>query len=193
MQERPRRFVTAEPELTLQRKRRDPVLVGGDEPDRGEPRREREPRVVKDRAGGDRRLLFARPPFCSTLQATVIPLLILSTVLHPGSIAGRLLEMKPVRWIGWISYSLYLWQQLFFGANFVSSPPRLAALREWPLNLFALMVCAGFSYHMVEKPFIRLGHKISLAIANSHAAKRAAQPLHQPPEAATSSRVFMRS
>jgi peptidoglycan/LPS O-acetylase OafA/YrhL len=138
-------------------------------------------------------LLFDRPPFFSTLQATVIPLLILSTVLHPGSIPGRLLEMKAVRWIGWISYSLYLWQQLFFGDNFVSSPPRLAALREWPLNLFVLMVCAGFSYHMVEKPFIRLGHKISLAIANSHAAKRAAQPLHQPPEAATSSRVFMRS
>jgi peptidoglycan/LPS O-acetylase OafA/YrhL len=139
-------------------------------------------------------LLFARPPFCSTLQATVIPLLILSTVLHPGSIAGRLLEMKPVRWIGWISYSLYLWQQLFFGNNFVSSPPQLSALREWPLNFFALIVCASFSYHMVEKPFIRLGHKLSLAIANSHAAKRPAQPLHQPtPEAATSRRVFIRS
>jgi peptidoglycan/LPS O-acetylase OafA/YrhL len=139
-------------------------------------------------------LLFTTPPFFSTLQATVIPLLILSTVLHPGSLPGRVLEMRPLRWIGWISYSLYLWQQLFFGDNFVSSPPRLAALREWPLNFFALLVCAVFSYHMVEKPFIRLGHKLSLAIANSHATKRPAQPLHQPtPEAATSSRVFVRS
>ena len=39
-------------------------------------------------------LLFARIPFFSTLQATVIPLLLLSTVLHPGSIPGRVLEME---------------------------------------------------------------------------------------------------
>jgi peptidoglycan/LPS O-acetylase OafA/YrhL len=133
-------------------------------------------------------LLFTRIPFFSTLQATVIPLLLLSTVLHPGSIPGRLLEMKPVRWIGWISYSLYLWQQLFFGANFVNSPPRLAALREWPINFVALLACAVFSYYLVEKPFIRLGHKLALAAGNNHRAKSQAQPFHQPsPEIAVSS------
>jgi peptidoglycan/LPS O-acetylase OafA/YrhL len=138
--------------------------------------------------------LFARPPFFSTLEATVIPLLILSTALHPRSIPGRLMEMKPLRWIGWISYSLYLWQQLFFGDSFVSSPPRLAAVREWPINFVALLVCAIFSYYMVEKPFIRLGHKLSLATGNSHGAKRSAQSLHQPaPKIATSSGAFMRS
>jgi peptidoglycan/LPS O-acetylase OafA/YrhL len=120
-------------------------------------------------------LRFATPPFFAALQATVIPLLILSTVLHPGSIPGRVLEMKPVRWIGWISYSLYLWQQLFFGNRFVSSPPRLAALREWPINLMALLVCAIFSYYLVEKPFIRLGHRLSLAIVNNHGAKSPSQ------------------
>jgi peptidoglycan/LPS O-acetylase OafA/YrhL len=139
-------------------------------------------------------LRFATPPFYSALQATVIPLLILSTVLHPGSIPGRVLEMKPIRWIGWISYSLYLWQQPFFGDNFISSPPRLAALREWPINLLALLMCAIFSYYVVEKPFIRLGHKLALARVNSHGAKRPAQPFDQPaPEIATSSRAFMRS
>jgi peptidoglycan/LPS O-acetylase OafA/YrhL len=138
-------------------------------------------------------LLFNRIPFFSTLQATVIPLLILSTVLHPLSLPGRVLEMKPVRWIGWISYSLYLWQQLFFGANFVSSPPQLAALREWPINLAALLACAFFSYYVVEKPFIRLGHRLSLARMSIQGAKRPAQAFHQPaPEMTTSSRVFMR-
>jgi peptidoglycan/LPS O-acetylase OafA/YrhL len=120
-------------------------------------------------------LRFDTPPFFAALQAIVIPLLILSTVLHPGSIPGRVLEMKPVRWIGWISYSLYLWQQLFFGNRFVSSPPRLAALREWPINLIALLVCAIFSYYLVERPFIRLGHRLSLAIVNNHGAKRPSQ------------------
>jgi len=139
-------------------------------------------------------LLFTRVPFFSTLQATVIPLLILSTVLHPGSIPGRVLEMKPVRWIGWITYSLYLWQQLFFGDNFVSSPPRLAALRAWPINFLALLVCAIFSYYLVEKPFIRLGHKLALAVVNNHGARGPAHPFHPPAgEIAPSSRVFMRS
>ena len=27
----------------------------------------------------------------------------------PGSILARLLSLGPIRWIGWISYSLYLW------------------------------------------------------------------------------------
>jgi peptidoglycan/LPS O-acetylase OafA/YrhL len=95
--------------------------------------------------------------------------------------------MKPVRWIGWISYSLYLWQQLFFGANFVRSPPRLAALREWPINLVALLACAVFSYYLVEKPFIRLGHKLALAVGNNHGLRRPAHPFHPPsPEIAVS-------
>jgi len=138
-------------------------------------------------------LLFTRIPFFSTLQATVIPLLLLSTVLHPGSIAGRVLEMKPVRWIGWISYSLYLWQQLFFGGNFVSSPPRLAAMREWPINVVALLGCAIFSYYLVEKPFIRLGHKLALTVVNNRGLDRPAHPFRQPSsEIATSRGVFMR-
>jgi peptidoglycan/LPS O-acetylase OafA/YrhL len=105
-------------------------------------------------------LLVYDPPFSFMLRAILIPLLILSTVLHPKAIPGSILESKPLRWIGWISYSLYLWQQLFFGTNFAGSPPAIAVLRQWPVNLVALMMCATFSYYVVEKPFIRLGHKL---------------------------------
>jgi peptidoglycan/LPS O-acetylase OafA/YrhL len=108
-------------------------------------------------------LLTIRIPFAFTLQAVLIPLLLLSTVLHPKTILGSFLEFKPVRWIGWISYSLYLWQQLFFGVNFAGSPPRLAVLRENPVNLIALLLCATFSYYVVEKPFVRLGHRLTSA------------------------------
>ncbi len=107
-------------------------------------------------------LLTARVPCFFTLQAIVLPLLILSTVLHPNTLQGRILESKPLRWIGWISYSLYLWQQLFFGVNFAGSPPGLALLRTPPINLVALLVCATFSYYVIEKPFIRLGHKLAV-------------------------------
>jgi peptidoglycan/LPS O-acetylase OafA/YrhL len=112
-------------------------------------------------------LLTTRVPCFFTLQAIVLPLLILSTVLHPNTVQGRILETKPLRWIGWISYSLYLWQQLFFGVNFVGSPPGLALLRKPPINLVALLVCATFSYYAIEKPFIRLGHKLAFNLESS--------------------------
>ena len=112
-------------------------------------------------------LLTTRVPFFFTLQALVIPLLILSTVLHPNTMQGRILETRPLRWIGWISYSLYLWQQLFLGVNFVGSPRGLAVLRKPPINLVALLVCATCSYYVIEKPFIRLGHKLAPRLQSS--------------------------
>jgi peptidoglycan/LPS O-acetylase OafA/YrhL len=123
-------------------------------------------------------LLTTRVPGFFTLQAIVLPLLILSTVLHPNTAQGKILESKPLRWIGWISYSLYLWQQLFFGVNFVGSPPELALLRRPPINLVALLVCATFSYYGIEKPFIRLGHKLASASDESPGARVA--PLGTP-------------
>jgi peptidoglycan/LPS O-acetylase OafA/YrhL len=106
-------------------------------------------------------LVLTKVPFFFTLQAIVLPLLILSTVLHPHTIPGRILESPALRWVGWISYSLYLWQQLFFGVNFAGSPPGLVILREPPISFAALLACATFSYYLVEKPFIRWGHQLT--------------------------------
>jgi peptidoglycan/LPS O-acetylase OafA/YrhL len=123
-------------------------------------------------------LLATRIPFFLTWQAIVIPLLILSTVLHPNTIQGSILEFLPIRWIGWISYSLYLWQQLFFGTNLVGSPTGLALLREPPISFVALILCASFSYYVVEKPFIRLGHKLAATSIVRHGLKK--DPLSVP-------------
>jgi peptidoglycan/LPS O-acetylase OafA/YrhL len=126
-------------------------------------------------------LLATRAPFFFTLQALIIPLLILSTVLHPNTIQGRILETKPLRWIGWISYSLYLWQQLFFGVNFVGSPRGLEVLRKSPINLVALLVCATFSYYVIERPFVRLGHKLAPTSILRNRLSIAALNAHPPP------------
>ncbi len=112
-------------------------------------------------------LLITRIPSFFTLQAVLIPLLILSTVLHPKTIQGTVLECYPLRWIGRISYSLYLWQQLFWGVNAAGSPPGLNVLRQLPFNLLALMACATFSYYVVERPFVRLGHRLTTLPARS--------------------------
>ena len=46
-------------------------------------------------------------------QAILLPALVLSTVLQPNNMLGRFLEWQPLRWVGTISYSLYLWQEVF--------------------------------------------------------------------------------
>jgi peptidoglycan/LPS O-acetylase OafA/YrhL len=105
-------------------------------------------------------LLLSKVPLFFMLQAIVLPLLILSTVLHPKTIPGSVLEFPGLRWVGLISYSLYLWQQLFFGVNFAGSPPGLAVLRQPPISFLALFACATFSYYLIEKPFMRWGHHL---------------------------------
>jgi peptidoglycan/LPS O-acetylase OafA/YrhL len=125
-------------------------------------------------------LLTTRVPCFFTLQAIVLPLLILSTVLHPNTVQGRILESKPLRWIGWISCSLYLWQQLFFGVNFVGSTPGLALLRRPPTNLLALLVCATFSHYVIEKPLICLSHKLASTSIHRNRLSKAA-PNKLPP------------
>ena len=130
-------------------------------------------------------LLAIRVPFHFILQAVLIPLLVLSTVLHPKAVPGMLLEWFPLRWIGWISYSLYLWQQLFFGVNLVGSPPSIAFLRVAPVSFAALIACATMSYYWVEKPCIRIGHKLAQALktrsaADAEATNLRAHPLSQP-------------
>jgi peptidoglycan/LPS O-acetylase OafA/YrhL len=58
----------------------------------------------------------------------------------------RILNARPVVWLGKISYSLYLWQQLF------SWGPRH---KPWYFLLGALGL-AALSYHVVEQPMLRL-------------------------------------
>ena len=92
-----------------------------------------------------------------TIVACAMPILIAYTVLNPTSIVGRLFELPVLKWIGRISYSLYLWQTLFL-------PPMarpLGVLQAFPLALIAPVICAALSFYLVEKPMVRLGHRLA--------------------------------
>jgi peptidoglycan/LPS O-acetylase OafA/YrhL len=54
-----------------------------------------------------------QPGIASVLEAMSIPLMIASTVLAPHTTLGRVLESRILVWVGRLSYSIYLWQQLF--------------------------------------------------------------------------------
>ena len=67
------------------------------------------------------------------------------------------------RWLGRLSYSLYLWQQLFL----VWAEDRVAGLgllQSFPLNLAAVFACATVSMMLIETPLIAIGHRIAKTI-----------------------------
>ena len=58
-------------------------------------------------------LRLFKVPFAAAGLAATIPLMIAATVAAP-TVISRVLDRSPLRFIGRMSYSLYLWQQLFF-------------------------------------------------------------------------------
>jgi peptidoglycan/LPS O-acetylase OafA/YrhL len=68
---------------------------------------------------------------------------------------ARFLNLKPVAFVGVLSYSLYLWQQPFLN--------RYAqhAWTRFPLNIVIAVLLALTSYYIVEKPFLALRYRTS--------------------------------
>jgi peptidoglycan/LPS O-acetylase OafA/YrhL len=94
-----------------------------------------------------------------TVTAWLIPPLIIGTVFHPARAMSRLLETRVMRWIGRLSYSLYLWQQVFL----VWAPwqvPALRWLQSFPLNVAVAFGFACLSHYLVEQPLIQVGRAV---------------------------------
>jgi peptidoglycan/LPS O-acetylase OafA/YrhL len=75
------------------------------------------------------------------------------------------LEWQPLRWVGTISYSLYLWQEVFLPE--VASEKALGAFHYFqqpPLNVLAMLLCACLSRYLLERPMIQLGQSLSTTI-----------------------------
>jgi peptidoglycan/LPS O-acetylase OafA/YrhL len=102
-----------------------------------------------------------QPPLAMMWQSILIPLLLAGTVLRPDALIGRILETTPLRWIGQISYSLYLWNSLFFAGMENPHPLPLGGLQQLPWSIVPVFACASLSYYLVEQPLIRLGHSLS--------------------------------
>ena len=86
-----------------------------------------------------------------TLEGLAISYLLLYFVTRPESIGGRFLNSRVLVHIGLISYSLYLWQQLFLTDLLPASP-----LSRFPLNLILAFLGAELSWRFVEQPALRL-------------------------------------
>ncbi len=101
------------------------------------------------------------PPLQMAWESFLIPAILAGTVLNPTMLFSRILELSPIRWIGRISYSLYIWQQLFLVRSKIPRPLPFGPVQEFPLNIVAVFVCASASYYLLERPLVALGHSLS--------------------------------
>jgi peptidoglycan/LPS O-acetylase OafA/YrhL len=101
-------------------------------------------------------------------ESVAIAVLLAYTSLHPKSPLGRILDWQPLAWLGTISYSIYVWQEIFMRF------PRGTALA---ISLvMGLPYVAVANYYLVERPLRKFGRRLTedparrLAIAVPEAA-----------------------
>jgi peptidoglycan/LPS O-acetylase OafA/YrhL len=100
-------------------------------------------------------------PLTSVGVAMLIPAILAGTLVHPQWWISRALGWGPLAWLGRISYSLYLWQELFLTPGW---EPASQWWRHWPWNLLAAFAAATLSYYLVEKPLIRIGRRLAAGL-----------------------------
>ena len=83
-----------------------------------------------------------------TVYSSFASLLLLWLLSGNTGIVRAMLEWKPLRWVGLLSYSLYVWQQIFLA-------PKSPLLTPFPINLGFALLAATLSYYLVESPLRR--------------------------------------
>jgi peptidoglycan/LPS O-acetylase OafA/YrhL len=92
-----------------------------------------------------------------SVQTVLVCGLVFHVIAFPDSGLGRLLRMCWLRFVGLISYSLYLWNQLFIA----TSVPEWGLVRRMPFCLLASAGAALLSYFLIERPFLALKRRLA--------------------------------
>jgi peptidoglycan/LPS O-acetylase OafA/YrhL len=106
-------------------------------------------------------LLFAMARFQwlpPLYECVAISILIAATMLSPSSAFSRLLSLPPLAWLGTVSYSVYLWQEIFMPIGSI-----------WMLCIGLPLFALG-SYYFIERPFTRLGHELTRTLIPGNSA-----------------------
>ena len=95
--------------------------------------------------------------FYLTVQEILVTTVLAQIVLSESKWLRDIFRWGPLRYCGAISYSLYLWQQLFL----VTSVPSWGPLRRLPLSILVPFLIAAASYHLMEKPLLGLKNRLA--------------------------------
>jgi peptidoglycan/LPS O-acetylase OafA/YrhL len=94
--------------------------------------------------------------FFDSLHAIGFALLILQSILHPDRGFYRFLNWKWVKHVGVLSYSIYIWQQMFCGTDETVFGVKGAWWVSFPIWIFIALLVAHISYFLLEKPLLGL-------------------------------------
>jgi peptidoglycan/LPS O-acetylase OafA/YrhL len=95
---------------------------------------------------------FAAVALGNTVTSLSIGGILVYVIDNPQSPAGRFLKLRLIRHLGVISYSLYLWQQMFTG-----DPAHMHLyVYLW------MLLAAELSFWLIEKPVMRLRTRLNL-------------------------------
>lgn len=83
----------------------------------------------------------------------VIAFLLILAMEDRRSIVFAILNSAPMVFLGRVSYSIYLWQQIF-----TSNLP-LGYFNFFPFNLLMILVASVLSYKLIEQPFLQLKNR----------------------------------
>jgi peptidoglycan/LPS O-acetylase OafA/YrhL len=78
-------------------------------------------------------------------------------IVFPKSVLGAILRNPVLRFVGLVSYSLYLWNQLFIS----TTSPDWGFIRRVPFCIVVSMGVAVLSYYLVERPFLGLKRRFA--------------------------------
>ncbi len=97
-------------------------------------------------------------------QGVAFTFLLLQSVLMPRGLFS-VLNWAWVKWIGVLSYSIYIWQQLFYSDAADLGWPESVWFLRFPGWLLAAIVTAALSYYLLEKPLLKLRARLRPKIA----------------------------
>jgi peptidoglycan/LPS O-acetylase OafA/YrhL len=84
-----------------------------------------------------------------TLTLLAIAFIIVISINFKNNSWFTILNLPFLNFLGILSYSIYVWQQMFFSTH-------LGWFSGFPQNLAWIFLVANISYYLVEKPFLKL-------------------------------------
>ncbi|HEY5811163.1 MAG TPA: hypothetical protein VIT23_00735, partial [Terrimicrobiaceae bacterium] len=85
-----------------------------------------------------------------SLDFLCIGLVLVAAVSQPGTLLFRFLNWRPLTYVGVLSFSLYVWNNLFLHEE------TGWVVNTFPLNILCLIAMGLFSYYLIEKPSLKL-------------------------------------
>jgi peptidoglycan/LPS O-acetylase OafA/YrhL len=108
-----------------------------------------------------------------TMTGLAVAACIYYFVENPKTILGKLLNLRPVAHLGMISYSVYLWQQLFLNEKNTTLSGML------PCSIVCAVLVAQFSYRCIERPALRLRDRLTNGRRHQTSAIQSSAPSNQ--------------